>query len=84
MPRQLLYSVENVHSENRRIKYFIEGISIGSKLYLVHSLASLHVKNPAMLIRKEKIVKVSCLNQGVRCDSGADNHEGCINTNITP
>ncbi|MCX6644270.1 MAG: hypothetical protein NT043_03585, partial [Candidatus Bathyarchaeota archaeon] len=44
----------------------------------------LHMKNPKALAMKDKIVKVSVLNQRKRCDTGAASHIGLTTCITTP
>lgn len=51
---------------------------------LVNSSVSLHMKNPTALAMKHRIVKVSNLSSGVRCDKEPGNHSRCVNCASTP
>ncbi len=49
----------------------------------MNSADNLHMKNPKALTKKEKIVKVSVLSHGKRCETRSGNQFGsrnCINT----
>jgi hypothetical protein len=51
---------------------------------LISSLVNLQIKNPNPLLIKDRIVKVSNLNQGVRCDIASGNQKGFVSWISTP